>query len=438
MYICNMRKYFVFAAAALVVLAACQKKNAEPVAPIKDPAWLNDESLPVPIEIGGQDIAETKGSPISSTDFSNSNFRYSVIAFNKENDAVMKGFEGGVLAHNANGALDADTGDDLTNQNVVEFLDNSGVKKDMYYPYLYKEKYTTGNVTSYITGAYNFYGFRIDGSAPTITGTSINGIEMGTNDIIWAEAVASGTDETAANLGNTSVGRNYEDSKGFSARYIRGIRREYVTNNHSMADYIDALPHLKFKHITSQIQFYINAFDQIAEYTLRNAHVAISDITIGGTTYTPPTSSSPIPSPLAETANLNIKTGTFTYAESDYGTIHVTNIASNFSITQAGAQCGDPLFIAPFTGNILLTISLTLPNMTESEEIQTVLVAPAIAQVGDPGDANYREPVAQGTFAPNYIYKFTISLESIEKINIIASLEDWGSVIEPAAPTVID
>lgn len=423
MYICNMRKYFVFAAAALVVLAACQKKDAERVS-IKNPDWVEDESLPVPIEIGGLGIAETKGTPITNTAFSSASFRYNVIALNKETDDVMAGFAGSVLAHNVAGANDpiaTGTGDNLTGQTVVEFLDNDGVKKDMYYPYLYKD------------GAFNFYGFRIDGTTPSnLSGTTVSGIEMGPNDIIWAKAEAKGSDETAANEGNISVGRTYEDSYGFSARYIRGIRREYVTNNGSMSDYIDALPHLDFDHITSQIQFYINAFDQIAENTLSGAHVAVSAITIGGTDTNYPTASA-----IAATANLNIKTGIFT--QNTAGTISVDNIASDFAITQAGALCGDPLFIMPFTGNILLTISLTLPNMTTAEQIKTVLVAPAIAASGTPNTPGYRPAVAAGTFAAGYVYRFTISLESIEKINIVTSLSPWPEdPIEPAQPIVID
>lgn len=198
-----------------------------------------------------------------------------------------------------------------------------------------------------------------------------------------------------------------------------------------MSDYIDALPHLNFEHITSQIQFYINAFDQIAENTLSGAHVAVSAITIGGTDTNYPTASA-----IAATANLNIKTGIFT--QNTAGTISVDNIASDFAITQAGAQCGDPLFIMPFTGNILLTISLTLPNMTEPEQIKTVLVAPAIAASGTPNTPGYRPAVAEGTFAAGYVYRFTISLESIEKINIVTSLAEWGPTIQPAEPTVID
>ncbi len=413
MYICTMRKYCVFAATALVVLAACQKKgnevaNQAPETSVTTvPAWVDDESLPVPIEMGKHGLMATKGSPILAGDFSDASFRYSVIALRESDDAVMAGFEGGVLARNAAGGVDTATGDDLTGNTVVKFVDANGQDVTKYYPYMYAD------------GTFNFYGYRVDGAAPTLTGTSINGVQMGPNDLLWAKAEAAGADETAARTGNAGVGRDYE-SNGFSARYIRGIRREYVGNQHSMQNYVSALPHLEFAHITSQLQFFIKAFDEIAENTLAGARVAVSSITIGGTDAT----NYPTASAIAATANFNIKTGALTQASA--GTISVTNIANNFAITEDGAQCGDPLFIMPFTGNILLTMELTLPT-EDTQTIKTVLTAPAIPAAS----------VAAGTFAAGYVYKFTVSLESIEKINIVTTLLPWGETVE-ADPIVID
>lgn len=408
-----MRKYYVFAAAALVVFAACQKKgneveNKQPLdtSLTTIPAWLEDESLPVPIEMGKHGLMATKGSPILAADFSDASFRYSVIALRESDDAVMAGFEGGVLARNAAGGVDTATGDDLTGNTVVKFVDANGQDVTKYYPYMYAD------------GTFNFYGYRVDGAAPTLTGTSINGVQMGPNDLLWAKAEAAGADETAARTGNAGVGRDYE-SNGFSARYIRGIRREYVGNQHSMQNYVSALPHLEFGHITSQLQFFIKAFDEIAERTLTGASVKVSSITIGGTDVDNPTASA-----IAATADLNIKTGELT--QNTPGTISVQEIAPNFSIREDGAQCGNPLFIMPFTGNILFTMELTLPT-GDTQTIKTVLTAPAI-----PGDSS-----TAGTFVAGYVYKFTVSLESIEKINIVTTLLPWGDTVE-ADPIVID
>ncbi len=409
-----MRKYYFIAAAALVVLAACQKKgnevqeNQTPGTSVTTvPAWLEDESLPVPIEMGKQGLFATKGLPIASSDFNDASFRYSVIALRESDDAVMSGFEGGVLARNAAGDENTATGDDLTGNTVVQFLDAYGADVTKYYPYMYSD------------GTFNFYGYRVDGNAPTLSGTSINGIQMGPNDILWAKAEAQAADETAARVGNASVNRDYE-SNGFSARYIRGIRREYVANNHGgMSAYVDALPHLDFEHVTSQVKFVIKAFDAIAEATLADASVAVSSIVIGGTDAEYPTATA-----IASTANLNIKTGAFT--QNQTGTISVTNIANDFAILETGTQCGDPLFIMPFSGNILFTMVFTLPT-GGTQTIKTVLTAPAV-----PADN-----IPAGTFAPGYVYKFTVSLESIEKINIITTLQPWGTEVE-ADPVVID
>ena len=421
MYICNMRKYFVFAAAALVALSACNKNGREPGGNTVDnqvttmPAWMVDETLPVPIQMGEQGVLETKGAAIADLD----GLVYNVIALRESDNEVMAGFSGGVRARNIPGSPDSATGDNLTGQTVVQFLDSDGTTPvTKYYPYLYSD------------GTFNFYGYRIGADAPSLSGTSIN-VELGDNDLLWAKAEALASDETAARAGNTSVGRDYE-SNGFSARYIRGIRREYVTNNGSMENYIAALPHLNFQHITSQLQFFIKAFDTIAENTLNavGASVSVASITIGGTDTEYPTAS-----PIAKTANLNILNGELTQVTS--GTLSVSNIADDFSITEDGAVCGDPLFIRPFTGNILLNMALTLPDGT-NQTIKTVLEAPAIAESGTPGQPGYHPAVQAGRFEANYVYKFTISLESIEKINIVTTLSPWGPVIEPAAPTVID
>lgn len=421
MYICNMRKYFVFAAAALVVLAACQKKGSEVANQAPEtsvttvPAWVDDESLPVPIEMGKHGLMATKGGgePVSAAKFAESAFRYSVIALRKSDGEVMEGFDGGVLARNIDGDEDAATGDDLTGNTVVQFLDNNGQAVTKYYPYMYAD------------GQFNFYGYRVDGNPQhqQLEGTTIRGIEMGPYDLLWAESKALAADETAARTGNAGVGRDYE-SNGFSARYIRGVRRAYVDGTaQGMQNYVSALPHLEFKHITSQLQFFIKAFDDIAEKTLAAANVTVSSITIGGTD-----AADPDIMPIAQKTNFDVATGDLSQDTPGTITVEEDEINDNLVIDQNGTQCCNPLFIMPHTGKILLTMELTLPT-GDTQTIKTPLAAPAIP-TADP-------PIPAGTFAAGYVYKFTVSLESIEKINIVTTLLPWGDTVE-ADPIVID
>lgn len=455
-----MRKYYVFAAAALVVLAACQKKGNEVENKVTDPsiiampAWVSDESLPVPVEMGTPAL-RTKGAPITDANtagnFNHAEFTYTVLALQtviNGNDrvatsTVMPGFEGGVLARNVNGTADAavnanpgGTGDDLTGLKVAQFGTLSGdtwSPKVMYYPYLYA------------TGTYNFYGYRInnDNETPALENgtTTIAGVELGQNDIIWAKAEPNSALETLASNAytykrqhDTPPSTATEVANGFTAKYIRGARwavAQGLQYESAAVQYTQFLPALKFEHITSQIQFMVKAYDQLAANTLANAAVDIESIVLGGTTLDGTTA-------IYNTASMDVTTGQFTGTQQ--GTISVDHIPNNFvvsyfapSANDDAAKCGDPLFIMPMTGDIMVTLNLTLPGLSEPQAITAKLSAPAIAE----DLVNNRPAVAAGTFAAGYAYKFTITLMSLEKIQITTSIADW--INAPATePIVID
>ncbi len=464
MYICNMRKYYVFAAAALVVLAACQKKGNETenenkganLPLIAMPSWVSDESLPVPIEMGSP-VLRTKGTPITDDttpgNFNAPDFTYTVLALQTvvsgnnrvATTTVMPGFEGGMLARNVDGEADASiqnggTGDDLTNFKVAQFGTLSGTSwttKIMYYPYLYS------------AGTYNFYGYRINNTntKPTLSGVTIPNVTLGENDIIWAKAEPIPALETYATNAygaergydmNTSAGQDAAEANGFTAKYIRGARWAIATGQASGNAYTDFLPALDFGHITSQIQFMVKAYDQLAANTLKNANVKVQSIQVGGTTLAGTTA-------IYTNATLDVTTGEFD--GTTQGLLTVSNIPNSFLVKyydpndpnasnpnfDADAACGDPLFIMPMTGDIMVTLNLTLPGLSEPQAITAKLSAPAIAE----DLVNHRPAVAAGTFAAGYAYKFTISLMSLEKIQIITSIADW--IDAPATePIVID
>ena len=454
-----MRKYYVFAAAALVVLAACQKKgnevaNNNPEGPantnlIAMPDWVSNENLAVPIEMGTP-VLRTKGLPITDAattgNFNNSEFTYTVLALQtivSGNDRVatttkMAGIGDGVLARNVDGVADetipnGGTGDDLTGYKVAQFgtlTGNTWTPKTLYYPYLYS------------AGTYNFYGYRVDNTntVPALTAntTSIPGVELGPCDIIWAQAVPQSALEALATNAyasersydlNTQTGRAAAEANGFTAKYIRGAR--WAVAQSLATDYVDFLPSLAFEHITSQIQFMVKAYDQLAANTLANANVEIQSIVVGGTS-TSVTGTTAV----ATTASLDVTTGEFTSSET--GTLTVSNIPNTFEVEyfapladDSDAACGDPLFIMPMTGDILVTLNLTLPGIDEPQAIEAKLHAPAI-----PAENN-RPAVAEGRFAKGYAYKFTITLMSLEKIQITTSIAPWLTAPE-TDPIVID
>lgn len=374
MYICIMRKYYVIAAAALVVLTACQKKgNEAQEAKPTVPEWLTDESLPVPIQFSGQSI-DTKGTAIDAATFGGADFRYAVLGVNKSSGAIMDGFGGGVLAKNVAGSGELSAAPLMT-----DFVDGP-----RYYPYMYSQ------------GQFNFYGYRtsdaIDsGTLPPLTGTSVNSIAIGQTDVLYAAAVADPAKEAAAKTAYNTARGGTGNADGFSAKYIRGARLATSTS----AEFIEFLPTFTFEHKTSQFIFHVKTVDDDATTSLTNAGVTIESITIGN---------------VKTTANLNLVTGVLAGTGSN-GEVEVTAPLS-FTFSQTGALWGEPIFLLPTTSSIDFTMVLNLPNGLTGTVTDT-LSAP---------DAN--------GFEAGKAYKFTVILQGIEEVKIVAELTPWGAAIE--------
>lgn len=379
MYICTMRKYYVFAAAALVVLAACQKKGSE-VAEEKPfvPEWLTDESLPVPIQFCGQDI-ETKGTAIDGTIFGSSTFRYAVLAVNKDSGGIMDGFSGGVLAKNVAGSGELSAAALMT-----EFINGP-----LYYPYMYSQ------------GQFNFYGYRtsdaIDqGTLPTLSGTSINGIAIGQTDILYAAAEADSEKEDAATTAYNAKRSGTSTAKGFSAKYIRGARYASSPGDvFNSGTFITYLPTFTFEHKTSQFIFHVKTVDADAATSLNAAGVTVSSITVSGV----PTS-----------ANLDLVTGVLSGSGSA-GSVSVT-APTTFTLNATGDTWGQPIFLLPGTSNITFTMNLSLPNNITGTVTQTL------------------SPPDENGFLAGKAYRFTVILQGIEEVKIVTELTDWGTPIE--------
>ncbi len=440
-----MRKYFVFAAAALVVLAACQKKGNEVennpqggtinTNLVALPDWVTNEDLGVPVEMGKTGIV-TKGAPITGADFEETDFTYSVISFNNTMvpgtaGSVMKGFEGGVLARNVvNGpsATNA-TGDDISNTIMTQFgtLGSGSVwtAKTIYYPYMY------------VDGTFDFYGYRVDGTAQTLNtaGTGIDNVALGANDLIWAKATPNTQLQTLASTAYSTERGHTEAANGFSAKYIRGgvwAVAQGLTNplTSAAAKYVDFLPNLAFEHITSQIQFVVKAYDLRAQTTLHDANVVINSITLGD------------PASFFSTADFNIVDGSLN--GHTHGSLSVENIDPAFAITTTGASCGDPLFIMPCaaTTQAPLPVALSMSirdaqnNVIQDVDVTANVTAPAVLE--DPADAASTVLYPAGTFVKGYKYTFTISLMSLEKIEITTSLAGWIDANNTTDPIVID
>ncbi len=435
-----MKKYILFAAAALVALSAC-KKTQEPtpeVDPAKDntPAWVNDESAAVPIEFGaGQMNADVKGIAMNATAFETASF--DVLAVNQAG-AVMAGFEGGVFAQNVKRtepplytvAQFKALNDQQEYENVDKYypyLLSAGYFKFYGYhvgitpPVLYADatEYNEANGTNYSDEDFAGLTTEQKTKTPAVYGThqtltasnTIENVPIGQNDIIWAKAEPTQANLFALELIDENTPEKAALYPGFNAKYVRAARTKAGNN---LTTYYDYLPKLAFNHLTSQIQFVIKAADATAQTTLANAAVAISSIEVGGTNDNVTGTTT-----IHNEATFDVVAGTLT--GSNPGTIGVMNIPANFNITTAGANCGEPLFILPITGDILMTLNITLPGMTGTQVIASKLRAPAVVGTGDQEHPQY----AAGTFAAGLAYQFTIILHSIEKIEVVTSLAEW-------------
>lgn len=207
-------------------MASCSK-HAQPE-PEFEP-WVNDLSLPVPIQFGTPDVAQTKASPVDKA--SDLAGRWlGVFAINNASDADWTDSDN-VLLNNASATY---TG--VENTGSLQFIGSSTsdlVSK--YYP-----------VKSNIN--YTFYGYYVQGGTTltddTNTPAIANGVyyvdvDFGALDYLWAKSVAK---DYKAIEGGSEV-----TYSGYNAKYIRKITQANQASTY--------MPAFAFKHITSLVSF---------------------------------------------------------------------------------------------------------------------------------------------------------------------------------------
>lgn len=202
-------------------MAGCSK-HAQPE-PEFEP-WVNDLSLPVPIQFGTPDVAQTKALPVDKA--SDLAGRWlGVFAINNYLGADWKD-SGNILLNNASATY---TGEE--NAGSLQFIGSS--TSDLiskYYP-----------VKSDIN--YTFYGYYVqsgatlaDSTTPTISDDAYYvAVDFGSLDYLWAKSVAE------PYVASESVTYN-----GYNAKYIREITKANQTGK---------MPKFAFKHITSLVSF---------------------------------------------------------------------------------------------------------------------------------------------------------------------------------------
>lgn len=236
-----MKKLIYIAAALLVTLAACNKNNSEVNVPTQSnvPAWVADETLPVPVLFNTGALAETKTKSglIDEVAFLDQEFTYGVTALDLMDRDVR-------LFQTSDNHVEARN---VANQNhpghyLADFgsvVSNVWTPNTYYYP-LQSSNYFT--FFGYRTNEDNDFSLTWVGSGSETT-AQISDIEIGHQDILWASAAATGFGYD---------GKNYD---GFNAKYIRNAWK--AVNNVAADFYSRYAPNLHFNHITTAFQFYI-------------------------------------------------------------------------------------------------------------------------------------------------------------------------------------
>ena len=216
-----MKRFSTIIFGALAILVVSCSKHAQPE-PEFEP-WVNDLSLPVPIQFGTPDVAQTKASPVDKA--SDLAGRWlGVFAINNDPKAECNN-SANVLLNNASATYTG--GEDAGS---LQFIGSS--TKDLvtkYYP-----------VKSDIN--YTFYGYYVqvgatltDSTTPSITnGVYYVDVDFGSLDYLWAKSVAKDYIATEGTY------------KGYNAKYIRKITQAKQTTY---------MPAFAFKHITSMVSF---------------------------------------------------------------------------------------------------------------------------------------------------------------------------------------
>ena len=406
-----MKKYLFIAAAALVAMAACNKtpKAVEPESelPQSGPAWLYDQSKPVPILFGGQDVTTKASGMIVNDDNSDpanvvpGNFKdieFGVLgvdlsrladASNTDTDKILLT---GVVG--ANKVLEAaDVAEDgaypgaTAGTTVVTFPEGQG--GSYYYPMFSKNE--AGTTKNYTFFAYRTANEPAEGHADmTYTQnetTFYKSVSFGDTDILWAQAEA------------TSF--TYHEGQG-DQETVTGFNAAYVRKAMEAGDfYSDYAPQFNFAHLTAAFKFVVKAATQRAEDTL-DGTLSVTGITVKG---------------LATSATLNINEGTFQATGNANTDLEVPFEADpeNPFYPQynegAGTPFGSPLFTLPsvdhgdgYTPEAV--VSLALPNEQTLEVVLPITV---------PEDG----------FEKGKAYQFNVIINSLEEIQIVTTLTDW-------------
>ena len=338
-----MKKFCLFICVAALCTVSCSKASQ----PVEDTdKWVNDESQRVPVQFASRTQVETKAINYGRIEGKTmNNLDVGVIAVaEKQSDGTpvtwSESLDGSILIDNTM----------VTTSETGEIAFTPAV----YYPF--------GNVYAYSFYSYYPYTNAAGQAAANVGGTYSITYDLGNTDILWANSVAT----------------DYEDLKGFNAKYCRAVRQAEAQNTY--------FPRLQYKHLLTAIVFKVQGKDAtIGDYDLKVTGVRI----------------------------LNTSTK---------ATLTVANSQGQSSGLLTGNEDGGSI------GFDNLNVQLT----TDASDACTILAMPASsysAQISfDKGGNSSVLNIANadGEFKAGFIYYFTVKVNNPEDVTIIATgLDEW-------------
>ena len=406
-----MKKTYLLILAAIALLG-CSKHDTDKSL---DPnAWIEDESMPVPIMFGSPDAgAMTKAMVTDLTELHGKDI--GVFGLDMETSTNGYWYTSGnfpnpqtVLLNNQSSEVDSD--------GRLYFKNNSGQRESKFYP-------LSGGQNFSFFAYYPKLNYKSSGQTvglECIGGHSANAryvatYEIGHTDILWAKAVA---EDYKFDGGHIS---------GYNGAYIRKVTKTEVTDD-KIKHY---LPNFEFEHLLTAIEFTLQS-DLEAVNALEAANAKIVGLSIDNTykwaSFT-----------IADNAKGTAHTPTITPLDRDIYSVYLKSKDSDtanhpFSVNmKTDAKYDNGLYSYSFGNGLML-----LPEPAD-KYFETTLyieidnrIEPVKFKIEDP-NVNSSSP---RNFAAGYKYHFTIIVKGPMEVVAYATLKEWqdGNVINPIDP----
>ena len=428
-----MKKYSFIAIVVLAALMAAACSRSGKLSPEADEnAWMYDETLPVPIRLGGSDVfsLQTKAFDGQITSFNDLPIRVCAVDLNLGTNFANVGWDADKGYCTGVTTFEGDDDDKLfmnvrakvTSQNNVVFLGSGDAEMSRYYPYSETQKIKVDNLelTKSTGKNYSFIAY-YSPSAAQAPSVDANNVLYKTFALLPAEANPANNIDVL--WGRVDAQPIFEESEwngyyqGFNARYIR-------TKRATDAQYT---PVLKFQHVTSCIHIFVRAENQAARESWNgNAGGTTGDVTVNNLKIAPK-----IPY-----VKMNLLTGELSLDESKGKkptTYYDYDTTVDIHPIEANTEYSTGFFVMPGARTTDDKISITFTIAINGGENKDQTVELPLPTYND----GYSDVVG---YQAGVEYNYYINVKALVESEIKASLSTWdpNSGAAQLGPGIID